>query len=149
MASDFEDDRGGRRGYGNPPKHTQFKKGRSGNPKGRPKGVFSIKAVLKAELNERLTVTENGKTSEVSKLTAVIKSLTAAAMKDPRAVKTLLALMRQVGVGEEEQVETVDAVDLEFVESHLARERKKQKRSNSDSFDSEGQSTRLPKKPDE
>lgn len=23
-------------GYGKPPKHTQFKKGKSGNPKGRP-----------------------------------------------------------------------------------------------------------------
>ena len=26
-------------GYGKPPKHTRFKKGQSGNPKGRPKGL--------------------------------------------------------------------------------------------------------------
>jgi hypothetical protein len=147
MASNPED-RGG--GYGKPPMHSQFKKGRSGNPNGRPKGVGSIKAVLTAELNETLTVTENGKACTVTKLEAVVKSLTAAALTDPRAVKTLFALMRQVGVGdEEEQVETVDDVDHEFLESHLAQERKKQKRSNSDLAGGEGQSTQLPKKDEE
>lgn len=36
--SDKEDDKGGYKvGYGNPPKTGQFKKGQSGNPKGRPK----------------------------------------------------------------------------------------------------------------
>ena len=138
------------RGYGKPPKHSQFKKGRSGNPQGRPKGVSSIKAVLKAELNETLTVIENGKTCEVSKLTALIKSLTAAAMKDPRALKILLALMHQLGVGEEEeQVETVDTVDLDFLESQLAQARKKQKRSNSGSAGAEAKSDPSPKKNEE
>src|SRR3954463_9192184 len=138
------------RGYGKPPKHSQFKKGRSGNPKGRPKGVSSIKALLNAELNETLTVTENGKTCEVSKLTALIKSVTAAAMKDPRALKILLALMHQLGVGEEEeQVETVDTVDLDFLERELAQERKKQKRSSSDPAGAEAKSTPSPKKNDE
>jgi hypothetical protein len=33
-------------GYGRPPKATQFKPGKSGNPKGRPKGPKSVGAVL-------------------------------------------------------------------------------------------------------
>jgi hypothetical protein len=136
-------------GYGKRPKHSQFKKGRSGNPNGRPKAVSSIKAVLTAELKQTLTVTENGDACTITKLEAVIKSLTAAAMKDPRAVKTLLALMRQVGVGEEEdQVET-DSVDLEFLNSHLAQEGKKQKGSTSDSADDQRKSIRSPKKTEE
>ena len=35
-----ENTRGYEVGYGKPPKHTRFKKGQSGNPKGRPRFVF-------------------------------------------------------------------------------------------------------------
>jgi hypothetical protein len=148
MASDSEDDKAG---YGHPPKHSQFKMGQSGNPTGRPKRAPSFKADLTAELNAMLTVTENGKSSRVSKQRALINSLVDAAMTDPRAVNTLLALMRHFGVGAEEQpIETtVDEVDLEFLESHLAQERKKQKSSSFDSSGPQAKTTQSPKKKDE
>lgn len=50
-------------GYKNPPKDTQFKKGMSGNPKGRPKGTKNIRTVLNDTLNEKIQITQNGKTS--------------------------------------------------------------------------------------
>jgi hypothetical protein len=49
-------------GYGKPPKRTQFKKGESGNPRGRPKGAKSISTIVEEELNRKIEVTENGKT---------------------------------------------------------------------------------------
>ena len=42
--------------YREPPLHTRFKKGQSGNPRGRP--AKNLPALLAAALNEKVTVTE-------------------------------------------------------------------------------------------
>jgi hypothetical protein len=42
--------------YRKPPIHTRFKKGQSGNPRGRP--AKNLAALLAAALNEKVTVTE-------------------------------------------------------------------------------------------
>src|ERR1700742_2968486 len=45
-------------GYKRPPKHTQFRPGQSGNPKGRPKGTQNLKSDLREELGEIVRVRE-------------------------------------------------------------------------------------------
>lgn len=126
MASEQDDDVG----YGRPPSHSRFKKGHSGNPKGRPRGATSFKSDLAAELRQKLTLTENGKELRISKQQALVKTLTAAAIKkDIRAVNALLAFMRLFGVGGEEATsEAVDVDDLELLEGYVAQQRHKQKR---------------------
>jgi hypothetical protein len=80
-------------GRGKPPRANQFKKGVSGNPKGRPKGSLNVSTDLTHELSELVTVRENGQTRRVSKKTAMIKALIAKAMGgDVRAVSTTLEL---------------------------------------------------------
>lgn len=43
-------------GYGKPPKHSQFQKGRSGNPKGRPKKPKNLPALVLKTFGEKVVV---------------------------------------------------------------------------------------------
>ena len=53
-------------GYGKPHRHSRFKKGQSGNPKGRPKGGRNFSTDVKATLEEPIRVTHHGKAQTVS-----------------------------------------------------------------------------------
>jgi len=47
-------------GYGKPPKKSQFPKGTSGNPTGRPKKARDLGATLLREANSPITIVESG-----------------------------------------------------------------------------------------
>lgn len=77
-------------GYKKPPQHTRFKKGRSGNPKGRPKGTPNFATALEQALSEQVIVNEGGQRYTLSKLEAAVKQLVnRAAQGDPRATQQL------------------------------------------------------------
>ena len=81
-------------GYGRPPKHTQFKPGQSGNPKGRPKGIRNLNTDLEEELSLKILVTEGGQQQQTTKQRAMLKSLFAKALNgDVRASGVLINLI--------------------------------------------------------
>jgi Family of unknown function (DUF5681) len=77
-------------GYGNPPLHTRFKKGESGNPKGRPRGSKNLATLLEKELKERVVVTENGRRRSITKQEAMLKHLVNKAVSGDRRLMQLL-----------------------------------------------------------
>lgn len=82
-------------GYCSPPEHTRFKKGRSGNPQGRPKGTLNLASVLERTLREKVVVNENGKRKTVTKLEAAVKQLiNKAASGELKALQLLTASVR-------------------------------------------------------
>jgi hypothetical protein len=82
-------------GYAKPPKHNQFAKGQSGNPRGRPRGSLNLTTLLEGALNERVIITENGKRKRITKREAILKQLVnRAASGDPKSIQMLLAEIR-------------------------------------------------------
>lgn len=113
-------------GYAKPPKSTRFKKGQSGNPKGRPKGAKGVKASLRRELETKITVREGNHQVQVSKARAMAKRLTANALKGD--VKSLLELLKlddelfgesQIAQGGEDRSAAQDPVDLDILRDYL------------------------------
>lgn len=96
-------------GYGNPPRHTRFQKGLSGNPDGRPKGSKNIATLLERALMERVTITENGKRRSISKLEASFKQLVnLAASGDLPAMRQLYSFIPWLE-GQQKEGETSSA----------------------------------------
>ena len=111
-------------GYKQPPKHTQFKPGKSGNPAGRPKGTKNLRTDLSEELNDKIWITEGGQSHACSKQRAMVKSMLAKALKgDTSAARVLVNLIigfEQVDSQERAQ-EGLNQDDREVLELFKAR----------------------------
>lgn len=80
-------------GHGRPPKHSQFKKGQSGNPKGRPKNAdreLSILEEICSALSEKVTIEANGKRQKVTKQKLLVTNLVNTAIKGNMKATSLL-----------------------------------------------------------
>lgn len=96
-------------GYGNPPEHSRWKHGQSGNPSGRPKRTVRLNHVLRDVVNSPITIKENGCDREVTKLEAALQALMVRAIRgDTKASHLLLKLWidaEQEAVGEDNEHE--------------------------------------------
>jgi len=73
---------------------SRFKKGQSGNPKGRPKGKRNAATVIMRALDAKVIINENGRRREITKFEAAITQLAnKAASGDLRALGMVKALM--------------------------------------------------------
>ncbi|MBV8397618.1 MAG: hypothetical protein JOZ17_02615 [Acetobacteraceae bacterium] len=84
-------------GYGKPPLDTRFQKGRSGNPKGRPRGKKNMSTLLSAALDASIIVVENGRRKKITKREALITQLVnKSASADLKATQIVLAMLREL-----------------------------------------------------
>ena len=72
-------------GYGKPPRSSQFQKGCSGNPKGRPRGSKDLNAMLLDPLMRKVQITQGGRTRKVPQVEAFMMLVTKAALSGDAA----------------------------------------------------------------
>ncbi|QYU70755.1 hypothetical protein J4558_11845 [Leptolyngbya sp. 15MV] len=115
-------------GYGKPPRHTRFKPGQSGNPRGRPRGAKSLNTLVRGTLTQKVAVRTAAGESRMTRIEAVLHKTVEQAMKgNPRALAELIKLYASAVPEEkgptdpDQRAEDLTATDLAILEDY-ARE---------------------------
>lgn len=82
-------------GYGKPPLHTRFRKGRSGNPLGRPRRRTDLASLLMRALDRPAAAAGRNPGTQREAIVAALVEKSASG--DLRATKLVLELLRQAG----------------------------------------------------
>jgi hypothetical protein len=85
----------GQVGFCQPPEHTRFQPGQSGNPAGRPKGSRSFKTELRNALAAEVVVQIDGKQQRISKFRLIVERLMSSASKGDFKAAALIVELGQ------------------------------------------------------
>jgi hypothetical protein len=113
-------------GYKKPPRNRQFRKGKSGNPAGRPKRAVNVQASLTKTLSEPVLVRIDGKLTRMSSLDAGLLTLRTKMLNgDSKAFAILVKLMASADMiklpQESEADVSISPEDQRMLENFYAR----------------------------
>jgi uncharacterized 2Fe-2S/4Fe-4S cluster protein (DUF4445 family) len=85
-------------GFGKPPRASQFRKGRTGNPRGKRQGEENTISAFKRIVSKRVKINDGEKVRTITLAEAVIlKNYNAAVQKDPFAMSNIFRLAEDAG----------------------------------------------------
>jgi hypothetical protein len=116
-------------GYGNPPEHTKFKPGKSGNPSGRPKGSQNLRTALEKIFTDKISVRIEGRSTKVTRLEAIfMQHMSKALHGDPKAMQTIWNTAQTFGLMKERpqqmtfrNLHALTAEELRLLESLIVK----------------------------
>jgi hypothetical protein len=99
-------------GYGRPPMPFRFKPGRSGNPKGRPKGSRNLKTKLKEVYTDKISINVGDKKIRITRAEALLLKQWERGIKgSDRATQGAIANAKELGVFEEPKTDARPETD--------------------------------------
>jgi len=109
-------------GYGKPPKEHQFKKGQSGNLKGRPKGSKNGSTMLQEQFFSSVTITENGRRKRVPALEVMFRCLIKAAIEgDGRSQDRVIKLLAYADADASDAEQDAQVVKIDKTDEAILR----------------------------
>jgi len=111
-------------GYKQPPNDHQFKPGRSGNPRGRPKGSRNLRTDLAEMMTKPIAIRENGKVKRISRQEAMLLGLYEKAVHgDVKAAKNIMDMIVKLNLASssDKAVEISDEIDKTIIADFLRR----------------------------
>lgn len=108
-------------GYGKPPRDTQFQKGTSGNPGGRPKGSRNTKTLLLEMLDGNVTMKINGQPMTITRREAMLLTLMQKALTgDTKSISMIMSLVSALEDARDEAMnKTMSSADEKAFEHML------------------------------
>lgn len=83
-------------GYGKPPQNTRFKPGKSGNPKGRPKGRKTVSSIMNGLLSKKVPVRTKDSIVKMPLLEAMLhQQVTRAVQGDQKSVQFVVKYLEE------------------------------------------------------
>jgi hypothetical protein len=108
-------------GYGRPPRQHQFQPGRSGNPKGRPRGAKNESTILREIFERKIETRSSGRSRKITILEGILLRITEDSLKGNTKSAAFLLNRYAAMVSGELQRQDLSDDDREVLEAFAAR----------------------------